>query len=143
MPDEYDDLVLATDASKIAAAACLFRVKNKNLELVACNSKYFSINDCMKSSYVLESIALAYGLKTFASYILNCKSTVKIFTDSRSLIYLKRNVKKSLIVNSTLNYIENFLSLANVEIYHVPGELNICADIFSRAISNNLERSLK
>jgi hypothetical protein len=138
VPNAEDDLVLATDASKIAVSACLFRVNDGNLDLVSVNSKYFSTTDMHKSSYALESIALAYGLKVCASYILNCKGTVKLFTDSRSLMYAKRNTKRNLMLNSTLNYIENFVSMKNIEIYHVPGELNICADVFSRAVSENL-----
>ncbi len=30
------------------------------------------------------------------------------------------------------------MSMKNIDIYHVPGELNICADVFSRAVSENL-----
>jgi hypothetical protein len=54
VPEPGDNLVLATDASKIAASACLFRDKNGKLELVATNSKYFSVTDLNKCSYVLE-----------------------------------------------------------------------------------------
>ena len=84
--DACDNLVLTTDASKIAASACLFREKNGKLEVVAVNSKYFAVTDLNKCSYMLESIALGYGLKVFSSYILNCEGTVKIFTDAKSLI---------------------------------------------------------
>ncbi len=66
IPEPCDELVLATDASKIAASAVLYRVRNGKLELVACNSKYFSVTDLNKCSYVLEAIALGYGLKTYA-----------------------------------------------------------------------------
>ena len=38
IPDPEDELVLATDASKIAASAILYRVKNGKLDLVACIS---------------------------------------------------------------------------------------------------------
>jgi hypothetical protein len=62
-----------------------------------------------------------------------------LFTDSCSLIYAKRNNKRSLMLNSALNLIENFINLdKKTEIYYVPGELNICADVFSRAVSENL-----
>jgi hypothetical protein len=63
IPDHSDNLVLSTDASKVAASANLFREKDGKLELVAVNSKFFSPTDLNKCSYVLESIALAYGLK--------------------------------------------------------------------------------
>jgi hypothetical protein len=104
--DPKDNLVLTTDASKIAASANLFREKDGKLELVGVNSKYFSVVDLNKSSYMLESIALGYGLKIFASQILNCEGTVKIFTDAKSLIYMKRASTHSILLNSTLNYLQ-------------------------------------
>ena len=58
IPDPSDELVLATDASKIAASAILYRVRDGKLELVACNSKYFSVTDLNKCSYVLEVYVL-------------------------------------------------------------------------------------
>ena len=143
IPDDEDDLVLCTDASKVAASAVLFRVKNSKLQTVSVNSKCFAASDMQKCSYVTETIALAYGLKQNIAYILNCKGSVKIFTDARSLIYCKRAGKQSLIINSSLNYIQNIMSLAKVSIYHLPGDLNICADIFSRAISENLNCHLQ
>jgi RNase H-like domain found in reverse transcriptase len=96
IPEPGDNLVLATDASKIAASACLFREKDGKLELVGTNSKYFSVTDLNKCSYMLESIALSFGLKSFASYILNCTAKVLIFTDAKSLIYAKRNSTHSI-----------------------------------------------
>jgi hypothetical protein len=142
VPDKADDLVLTTDASKVAASACLFRVRNNKLELVAVNSKYFHVTDLNKCSYVLESIALAYGLKVFASYILNCEGKIRVFTDARSLIYCKRNSTHSILLNSTLNYLTNFVTLTNMEIYHLPGDVNVLADVMSRAIADNLNCAL-
>ncbi len=115
-----------------------YRVRNGKLELVACNSKYFSVTDLNKCSYVLEAIALGYGLKTYASYLMNCESKIKIFTDAKSLIYAKRNSTHSILLNGTLNYLANFISMGNVEIYHVPGDVNVLADVMSRAIADNI-----
>jgi hypothetical protein len=140
--DRTDDLVLTTDASKVAASACLFRVRDNKLELVAVNSKYYNVTDLNKCSYVLESIALAYGLKVFASYLLNCEGKIKVFTDARSLIYCKRNSTHSILLNSTLNYLTNFVTLTNMEIYHLPGDVNVLADVMSRAIADNLNCAL-
>jgi dUTPase len=142
IPDPSDDLVLTTDASKIAAAACLFRIKNNKMELVAVSSKYFATTDLNKSSYMLEAISLAYALKIFSAYILNCTGSVKIFTDAKSLIFLKRNSSHSILLNSTLQYLTNFVSLVNIELYHLPGNVNILADVLSRAIANNLNCNL-
>jgi hypothetical protein len=142
IPDRTDDLVLTTDASKVAASACLFRVRDNKLELVAVNSKYYNVTDLNKCSYVLESIAQAYGLKVFASYLLNCEGKIKVFTDARSLIYCKRNSTHSILLNSTLNYLTNFVTLTNMEIYHLPGDVNVLADVMSRAIADNLNCAL-
>jgi hypothetical protein len=146
IPDPSDELVLATDASKIAASAIFFRVRDGKLELVACNSKYFSVTDLTKCSYVLEAIALRCGLKTYASYLLNCESQIRIFTDAKSLIYAKRNSAHSILLNGTLNYLANFASMVNEEIYHVPGDVNVLADLMFRAkditLTNNINCNL-
>ncbi|MEI7489024.1 MAG: reverse transcriptase domain-containing protein, partial [Chryseobacterium sp.] len=138
IPNETDELVLTTDASKIAAAACLFRVKNGQLELVSTSSKYFSTADLGKCSYILESISLAYALKVFSPYLLNCESRITIYTDARALIYAKRMSTHSILLNSTLNYLTTFVSVLNVHLVHIPGSINVLADVLSRAISDNL-----
>jgi dUTPase len=142
VPEPSDDLVLTTDASKIAASACLFRSKNGKLELISASSKYFNIADLNKNSYTLEAISLAYAFKVFAPYLLNCEGTIRIFTDAKSLIYAKRMQTHSILMNNVLNYITNFISLIKVELYHLPGQLNVLADILSRAITDNLNCSL-
>ena len=125
IPEDTDELVITTDASKVAASACLFRVKNEKLELIAVSSKYFNTQDLNKCSYILEAISLAYALKVFATYLLNCKSNVKIFTDAKSLIYAKRMSNHSILLNNTVSYISNFVSLINAQFYHLPGTVNV------------------
>jgi len=142
IPDPTDELVLVTDASKIAASAILYRVRNGKLQLVSVSSKYFATADLNKCSYMLESIALAFGMKTFSAYLLNCNNTVKIFTDAKSLVYAKRNASHSILLNSTLNYITNMCSLIRAELYHIPGTINLLADVVSRAVADNLNCAL-
>jgi hypothetical protein len=55
---------------------------------------------------------------------------------------LKRNSSHSILLNSTLQYLTNFVSLVNIELYHLPGNVNILADVLSRAIANNLNCNL-
>ena len=98
-----------TDASKVAASTCLFREKDGKLE-------HFSMTDLNKCLYILESIAFAIGLKSYAAYLLNCEATVTLFTDAKSLIFAKRNASHSMLLNSALNYLAKFVSLVNVEI---------------------------
>jgi dUTPase len=142
VPDSKDNLVLTTDASKVAASACLFREKDGKLELVSTSSKYFAVTDLNKCSYMLEMVALTHGLKTYATYLLNCEGTIRILTDAKSLVYAKRNSTHSILLNSTLTYLQNFVSLVNVELYHIPGTVNVLADVMSRAIADNLNCAL-
>jgi RNase H-like domain found in reverse transcriptase len=125
VPDPEDPLLLCTDASKVAASACLFRIKDEKLQLVSVTSKYFATVDLNKNSYTLEAISLAYALKTFSPYLLNCQSKVTIFTDAKSLIYCKRMSTHSILMNNAINYLTNFVSLINVELVHIPGGLNV------------------
>ncbi len=48
----------------------------------------------------------------------------------------------SILLNNTLTYLTNFVSIANVELYHLPGAVNVLADVLSRAISNNLNNKM-
>ena len=142
VPEPTDTLVLTTDASKVAAAAILFRVNNDRLEIVSATSKYFSTADLGKSSYFLEAIALAYGIKSFAPYLLNCQGKIIIYTDAKALIYAKRMSTHSILLNNTLTYLTNFVSIANVDLYHLPGSVNVLADVLSRAIADNLNNKM-
>jgi hypothetical protein len=36
----------------------------------------------------------------------------------------------------------NFVTLTNMEIYHLPGDVNVLADVMSRAIADNLNCAL-
>jgi hypothetical protein len=46
------------------------------------------------------------------------------------------------MLNSTLNYLTNLVSLVNVDLYHLPGSVFVLADVLSRAICENLQCSL-
>jgi hypothetical protein len=120
----------------------LFRVSNGKLQLVSVTSKYFATVDLNKNSYALEALSSTYALKTFSPYLLNCTSQVRIYTDAKALLYAKRMSTHSIMLNSVLNYLTNFVSLINVQIYHLPGNINNLADVLSRAISDNLNCNL-
>jgi len=47
-----------------------------------------------------------------------------------------------ILLNSSSQYLINFVSLVNVEIFHLPGNVNVLADVLSRAIADNLNCSL-
>jgi hypothetical protein len=50
VPDPWMILVLTTDASKIAGAACLIQFRENTLQLVSVTSKHFSIVNLNKHS---------------------------------------------------------------------------------------------
>ncbi len=53
-------------------------------------------------------------------------------------MYAKRASTHSILLNNTLNYLQNFVSLVNVEIFHLPGHVNLIADIMTRAVADNI-----
>ncbi len=48
----------------------------------------------------------------------------------------------SILLNNTLTYLTNFVSIANVDLYHLPGTVNVLADVLSRSIADNLNNKM-
>ena len=48
----------------------------------------------------------------------------------------------SILLNNTVNYISNFVSLVHAQFYHLPGTVNVLADVLSRAIADKLNCNL-
>ena len=75
IPDLKDNLVMYTDASKVAASACLFREKDGKLELVAVNSKHFSTTDLNKCSYVHpQEYSISIWVEIICSILVELRS---------------------------------------------------------------------
>ena len=87
---------------------------------------------------MLEAISLAYAFKIFAPYILKNQSLYW----HRKPHFFKHNSTHSILLNSALQYLINFVSLVNVELYNLPGNVNVIADDLSRAIADNLNCNL-
>ncbi len=47
IPEAHDTLILTTDASKVAAAATLFRIRDNKLELFAASSKHSTTTETL------------------------------------------------------------------------------------------------
>ena len=114
IPDPRDNLVMYTDASKVAASACFIR--EKRWEIRACvpvNSKHFSTTDLNKCSYILESIALAFALKSYAAYLLNCEAE-----ERRSLSYTLERVEHELkLTKEVIESVDPYdIRINNIEI---------------------------
>ena len=138
IPDENSQLVMATDASKIASSQVLFiRDENGSLKVAGCNSRIFSINDSRKDPNYKEAISLASGFKIFSSYLSISKKPIIVLTDARNLMYISRLKDRSILANNLASYLHDMARLYSFNIFHIPGSMNFLADMFSRCFSKS------
>jgi hypothetical protein len=103
IPNRDEQLLLTTDASKIACSCLLWVVRNGQLKVVGCYSKLFSHTDSLKNIHFKETYALVLAFKHFRPYLLNSTKSVIVFTDARSLIWVSRNREYSIACNGLVN----------------------------------------
>jgi len=137
IPEKHEQLILTTDASKIAISCILWVEREGDLKVVGCYSKLFSHTDSLKSIYFKETYALVEGFRHFRPYLLNSSKSIVVFTDARSLIWVSRNREYSIACNGLVNKLAKLqLEIPHV-VYSVPSEVNYLADMFSRAYSES------
>ena len=135
IPQSSDKLVLFVDASKIAISAVLFvELKDNTLHPVGCFSKLLALSEVNRSIYLKEVFALVEALKHFRPYILNSNHPTTVFTDSLSIMYANRNKHINSSCNSLSVKLLEQLNELDIEIFNVPGTVNILADLFSRSL---------
>ena len=138
IPSEHNQLVLYTDASSIACSQVLFMIdSDESFKVVSCNSKIFSHFDSNKDTHLKEAISLCLGIKTYMPYLLNSLKPILILTDARNLIRISRQKERSILCSSMSNFLSKMSRYFNYNIFHVPANINILADIFSRAFVNS------
>ena len=137
-PDKNDQLLLFCDASKVSCSQILFAQNHEGeIRVVGANSKIFSYIDSLKSIYLKESISLVAGMKHFQSYMLANNKKVYIFTDAKSVTFIGRNKEFCIASSNIASYLKYFASMKDYVILHIKGQMNICADIFSRSFTNS------
>ena len=137
IPEQDDQLVLSTDASKIACSCILWVYRENSLKVVGCYSKLFSHTDSLKSIHFKETYAMVLAFDHFKAYLLNTQKSVIVFTDARALMWVSRNREYSIACNGLVNKLAKIqLEIPHV-VYSVPSEVNYLADIFSRAFSTS------
>jgi len=143
IPEREEQLLITTDASKIACSCILWVYRKESLRVVGCYSKLFSHTDSLKSIHFKETYALVLAFDHFKPYLLNTHKSVIVFTDARALMWVGRNREYSIACNGLVNKLAKIqLEIPHV-VYSVPSEVNFLADIFSRAFSTSrfLEKS--
>jgi hypothetical protein len=137
IPEQDEQLVLTTDASKIACSCILWEYRNGSLRVVGCYSKLFSHTDSLKSIHFKETYAMVLAFDHFKAYLLNTQKSVIVFTDARALMWVGRNREYSIACNGLVNKLAKIqLEIPHV-VYSVPSEVNYLADIFSRAFTTS------
>ena len=137
IPEQDEQLVLTTDASKVACSCILWVYRKDSLRVVGCYSKLFSHTDSLKSIHFKETYALVLAFDHFKAYLLNTQRSVIVFTDARALMWVGRNREYSIACNGLVNKLAKIqLEIPHV-VYSVPSEVNYLADIFSRAFSTS------
>ena len=137
IPDRDEQLLLTTDASKIACSCILWVVRDGNLRVVGCYSKLFSHCDSLKNIHFKETYALVQAFSHFRPYLLNSTKSVVVFTDARSLMWVSRNREYSIACNGLVNKLARIQLEIPHKVYSVPSEVNYLADLFSRAFSTS------
>jgi len=137
IPEPSDHLLITTDASKVAISCILWRKQNDDIRPVMCYSKLLGLTDVQKPIYLKEVLALTLGLKTFRPYLYRTTQPVTVLTDCRGILFIGRSRFTNSRYTSLCDFIALEASLYELNIYHLPGQLNVFADILSRNVVNS------
>ena len=138
IPNEDDQLILATDASKLSSSQVLFiRNKDGTLKICGCNSRIFSYQDSRRDANFKESISLATGFKVFGPYLSLSSKAPIILCDAKNLMYISRLKERSILANNLIMYLTDMAKLYEFQVYSIPGPINFLADLLSRAFSKS------
>jgi hypothetical protein len=129
-PDFSKPFTLTVDASDLGAGAILVQSDDNSIEHpVAYFSRKF--NSCQRnySTVEKETLALVLAIQHFEIYVTSSVKPLLVFTDHNPLVFLHRMKNKN---RRLLNWCL-FLQEYPLEIRHIRGKDNVCADALSRA----------
>ena len=131
-PDFSQPFSLAVDASNVGIGSVLLQVDSDNIEHPV---SYFSrkFNSCQRnySTVEKENLALVLSLHHFDVYASSSCYLFVVYIDHNPLAFLHRMKSK----NRRLLYWSLILQEYNLDIRHVRGIDNVCADTLSRSIT--------
>jgi hypothetical protein len=129
-PDFEKPFMLATDASDFGAGAILLQIGEDNIEHPVCYfSKKFNCHQKNYSTVEKETLALVLAIQHFEIYISSSSEPVVVYTDHNPLVFLNKMKNKNRRLLSWSLMLQEY----NLNIKHIRGKDNICADALSRA----------
>ena len=130
-PDFEKQFVLMVDACDHGVGAVLMQADEKSVRHPVCYySKKFNCHQKNYSTVEKETLALILALQHFDVYVSCSQQPVLVYTDHNPLTFVQRMKHKN---RRLLNW-SLLLQEYNLEIVHVRGVDNVCADALSRAL---------
>lgn len=125
-PDPNRVFVLTTDASERAIRACLSQDFEGVQRPIAFLSKKLTAAQTKWSAIEREAFAVVWALGRLDTWLYGTK--IRVVTDHNPLTYLTRSTSSS----ARLTRWSLALQKYDIEISHIKGALNSCADALSR-----------
>lgn len=125
-PDYKKEFTVTTDASEYAVGACLSQTIEGTERPIAFLSKKLTASQIKWSAIEREAYAIVWALGRLDTWIFGRK--VKVVTDHNPLTFLTRSTSSS----ARLTRWSLALQKYDIEIVHIRGSLNHCADALSR-----------
>ena len=121
--------VLETDACDVGTSAVLLQMGEDDLlHPVAYFSYKFKVYERKYSTIEKEALSLVKAVKHFEVYLSPSPHVICVYTDHNPLVFLNRMCQS----NRRLLAWSLILQEYNLEIKHIKGKDNICADALSR-----------
>lgn len=126
-PDLSGTLVLTTDASEVAVAACLAQGEAGSERPIAFLSKKLTRSQAKWAAVEREAYAIVWALGELETWVFGSK--VKVQTDHNPLTYLTRTAPSSARLTRWVLALQKY----DLEVHFIRGKDNATADTLSRA----------
>ena len=128
--DPTRETFVLTDSSNSGMGAVLMQVTEYGLRAVAVCSKKWPLRQKEYAAHVKEGMALVMGMKRFEHMLKH--TNVSLVTDSENTVDLFTNPDWNQVPGLWLRWRRYLAQTFRVSILHIPGKLNVAADVLSR-----------
>ena len=124
-------LVITSDSSKVAIAACIFQLNPETglLELLDTQTRILSPAERSYSAVQRENIAFFFGVQKFDSYLRNSATENCILSDASGIQWLSRTKNYNSRSYEQMLYLS---SIPNLEVLYCSGKALLLVDLLSR-----------